>query len=75
MAIDDKKEQIKQYEELAHLKELGLEKADLMLKQDLERFNEFFEAKKQACRLAIKKAEEQHKRNVQKNKRIKELIE
>jgi hypothetical protein len=46
-----------------------------MLKQDLERFNEFFEAKKQACRLAIKKAEEQHKRNVQKNKRIKELIE
>lgn len=46
-----------------------------MLKQDLERFNEFFEAKKLACRLAIKRAEEQHKLNVGKNKKIKELVE
>ena len=49
MAIDDKKEQIKQYEELAHLKELGLQKSELMLEEDLMKFNDFFEAKKTAC--------------------------
>jgi hypothetical protein len=39
MLIDHKREQINQYEELSRLQERGLQKAELMLEEDLEAFN------------------------------------
>lgn len=40
MLIDHKREQINQFEELSKLQERGLQKAELMLEEDLAAFNE-----------------------------------
>ena len=75
MAIDQKKEQIKEFEELAHLQELGLQKSEMMLEEDLDAFNKFLEENKNKCRNAITRAEEETKKKQEKIAEIKQANE
>ena len=70
MTIDQKKEEIKQLEEQIHNREMGLMKAESIIKKDLKDFNKFLETNKKQSRDEIKKAEDETK---QKSKRITEL--
>lgn len=58
MLIDHKREQINQFEELTKLQERGLQKAELMLEEDLEAFNQYLDTNKSKTRSAIKKADD-----------------
>ena len=73
MLIDQKREQINQFEELSKLQERGLQKSELMLEEDLEEFNKFLEEKKNKSRNAIKKAEDETKKKQEKIGEIKHL--
>ena len=57
--IDKKRKQINKFEEMTRLHERGLQKAEEMLEDDLEQFNEFLDENKNNCRNTIKKAEEE----------------
>lgn len=61
MSINQKKEQIKEFEELAHLQEIGLQKAMQMLEKDADTFKKFVEENKAHTRNAIRKADEESK--------------
>ena len=58
MLIDHKREQINQFEELTRLQERGLQKAELMLEDDLEAFNQYLDTNKSKSRSSIKKADD-----------------
>jgi len=58
MLIDHKREQINQFEELTRLQERGLQKAELMLEEDLEAFNQYLDTNKSKSRSSIKKADD-----------------
>ena len=75
MLIDQKREQINQFEELAKEHERGLQKSELMLEEDLEAFNKFLEENKNKSRTAIKKAEDETKTKQTKINLIKTLNE
>ena len=73
MGINQKKEQIKEFEELAHLQEIGLQKSEMMLEEDLEAFNKFLEQNKNRCRVSIKLAEDESKKKQDKIQEIKTI--
>jgi len=75
MSINQKKEQIKEYEELAHLQEIGLQKSMHMLEQDAETFKKFVEENKNQTRIAIKIAEDESKKKQERIQELKQLNE
>lgn len=70
MLIDHKREQINQFEELTRLQERGLQKAELMLEEDLEAFNQYLDTNKSKSRSSIKKADDATR---SKNEKINEI--
>lgn len=70
MTINEKKEQIKEFEELAHLQEISLQNSKDLLEKDADTFKMYVERNKNDTRKAIKKAEEETK---EKQKRIQEV--
>jgi len=58
MSINERKEQIKEFEELAHLQELSLQNSKDLLEKDAEIFKQYVEKNKNETRQAIKKAED-----------------
>jgi hypothetical protein len=75
MGINQKKEQIKEFEELAHLQEIGLQNAMGMLEKDAETFKKFVEENKNQTRIAIKIAEDETKKKQEKIQEMKLLQE
>ena len=75
MLIDHKREKINEFEELTKLHKKGLERAELMLEEDMENFNGYLGENKKDARDAIKKAEIQTRKKNEKVAIIKEKLE
>lgn len=75
MSINQKKEQIKEFEELAHLQEIGLQRAMELLEQDADVFKKFVETNKNETRQKIKIAEDETKKKQEKIQEMKQLQE
>lgn len=75
MLIDHKREKINEFEELTKLHKKGLERAELMLEEDMENFNNYLAENKKDARDAIKKAEMQTRKKNEKVAIIKEKLE
>lgn len=75
MTIDQKKEQIKQLEELTALKTQGLQKAEQYINQDLMRFNSHLKTQKDNANNATKKAAQKADEKNKASKLLKELQE
>ena len=75
MTIDQKKEQIKQLEELTALKTQGLQKAEQYINQDLARFNSHLKVQKDNANNATKKAAQKADEKNKAFKMLKELQE
>lgn len=73
MTIDQKKEEIKQLEEQVHNREMGLMKAETIIKKDLKDFNKFLERNKKQSRDEIKKAEDETKKKSNKINELKQI--
>lgn len=58
MLIDHKREQINQFEELTRLHRKGLQKAEQMLEEDMQAFNDHLNDNKRQAREKIKLAQE-----------------
>jgi hypothetical protein len=56
MLIDHKREKINEFEEMTRLHRKGLERAEQMLEEDMESFNNYLNDHKKEARDAIKKA-------------------
>lgn len=56
MTIDQKKEQIKQLEDKIYIRKMGLEKAELNIKEDINRFNEHLKRNKEKSNALTKDA-------------------
>lgn len=75
MLIDHKREKINEFEELTKLHKKGLERAEQMLEEDMENFNNYLAENKKEARDAIKKAETQTRKKNEKVAVIKEKLE
>ena len=75
MLIDHKREKINQFEEMTRLHRKGLERAEKMLEEDMEAFNNYLNQNKKDARDAIKKAELQTRQKNEKVAIIKEKLE
>ena len=75
MLIDHKREKINQFQELTKLHKKGLERAEGMLEEDMENFNNYLAENKKEARDAIRKAETQTKKKNEKIAVIKEKLE
>jgi hypothetical protein len=75
MLIDHKREKINEFEELTKLHKKGLERAEQMLEEDMENFNNYLAENKKEARDAIKKAETQTRKKNEKVAIIKEKLE
>lgn len=74
MLIDHKREKINQFQELTKLHKKGLERAEAMLEEDMENFNNYLAENKKQARDAIRKAETQTKKKNEKIAVIKEKL-
>lgn len=74
MLIDHKREKINQFQELTKLHKKGLERAEAMLEEDMENFNNYLAENKKEARDAIRKAETQTKKKNEKIAVIKEKL-
>jgi len=75
MSINEKKEQIKEFEELAHLQEISLQNSKDLLEKDAEIFKQYVEKNKNETRQAIKKAEDETKDKQKKVQEVKQIQE
>ncbi len=73
MSINERKEQIKEFEELAHLQELSLQNSKDLLEKDAEIFKQYVEKNKNETRQAIKKAEDETKAKQKKILEMKQI--
>lgn len=73
MTIDQKKEQIKQLEELISIKKKGLEKAEKHIETDLEEFNSHLKKNKEAANFSTKEAASTAENKNKATKELKEL--
>lgn len=74
MLIDHKREKINEFEELTKLHKKGLERAQQMLQEDMQNFNNYLAENKKQARDAIRKAETQTKKKNEKIAVIKEKL-
>lgn len=74
MLIDHKREKINQFQELTKLHKKGLQRAEAMLEEDMENFNNYLAENKKEARDAIRKAETQTKKKNEKIAVIKEKL-
>lgn len=75
MTINEKKEQIKEFEELAYLQEISLQNSKDLLEKDAEAFKQHIEKNKNETRQAIKNAEDETKAKQKKIQEMKQLQE
>ena len=75
MLIDHKRQKINEFEELTKLHKKGLQRAQLMLQQDMQNFNTYLAENKKDARDAIKKAEIQTRKKNEKVAIIKEKLQ
>ena len=73
MTIDQKKEQIKQLEELISIKKKGLEKAERHIEDDLDKFNSHLKANKDQANSSTKEAAQTAENKNKASKILKEL--
>lgn len=75
MTINEKKEQIKEFEELAYLQEISLQNSKDLLEKDAEAFKQHIEKNKNETRQAIKNAEDETKAKQKKIQEMKQIQE
>jgi len=75
MTINEKKEQIKEFEELAYLQEISLQNSKDLLEKDAETFKQHIEKNKNETRQAIKNAEDETKAKQKKIQEMKQIQE
>lgn len=75
MSINEKKEQIKEFEELAYLQEISLQNSKELLEKDAETFKQHIEKNKNETRQAIKNAEDETKHKQKKIQEMKQINE
>jgi len=75
MSINEKKEQIKEFEELAYLQEVSLQNSKNLLEKDAEIFKQHVEKNKNETRQALKNAEDETKAKQKKIQEVKQIQE
>ena len=75
MSINEKKEQIKEFEELAYLQEVSLQNAKNLLEKDAEIFKQHVEKNKNETRQSLKNAEDETKSKQKKVQEMKQIQE
>ena len=73
LSINEKKEQVKEYEELAHLQEVSLQQSMHMLEKDAATFQKYVEENKNLTINTIKRSEDQTKEKQRYIREIKRL--